>query len=405
MQVAGKTLDDLGLKKYLETYILSDLNGSWSENPDSRISWNKVTIDEKDEQGKVRTDGFVVKAEGDQAKIEKFVDVGVFRFYDLVKDRAYKRKFTSLLADNMKCKLGGISCEVKETRNYLSTDRYDYNYRIECTKQRDYTGDGNYRDLDETQIPDEQFKNADEIVKRIKDALQEIEKRELNGYGSLKAYRDADAVMYFNIDSIDAHVDMESRSVQGDCCVFICTGKKNYCDDEKYEEDYRVNVNIKGSIHVKELKVVAGSMLRETGQGKEVCVKTPIMIKTGEVVPMETATLEFDIPYTITLAYTEGCRPAPVVDSDAGETFDAPFPGFYMNAESIRFSPTPVECEWGPMDASYKPVCAGMKKVYDECYCKGGCSTVINCPSTDPRTWSHCPGHPEKEYCVGCSKH
>jgi hypothetical protein len=407
------TVAYLDLKNYLIEKIKGDLNSVDSTDPNDPSGvggCDKLLINEKDDQGKIRTDGFLVSAESGTTKIEKFVDSGVFRFYDLVaqKDRnypvPYEKKFVDILGDSMKCKLGGIVCETKYSRNYLSTNPKDYNYRIECSKERHYVGDGDYSDLDSTQIPDEQFKDAEEIVKRIKEALQEMVQKELNGYGSFKQYRESDVVMYYNVDYIDAHAEMDSNWVDGDCCVFICTDTKkgNYCLNDIHEEDYRVHVNVNGKIHVKELKVVADSTLKETAEGKEVCVKTPIMNKDGVVKPMEAKSKEFDIPYTITLSYIEGCEPKPLVDEDAEERFDNSFPGFYMNEESTKFSLVPVKCEWGPSDSAYKPQCAGMKQVHDECYCKGGCRTDINCPSADPETRAFCPGHPEKEYCIGC---
>jgi hypothetical protein len=413
LQVAPYVVGDRGytLKDYLIKYITYDLNTITSKDNKGKVSWNTVEIDEKDADGKIRKDGFMVRAVGDLAKVEKFVDSGVFGFYEKVAQtndyypRPYEKKFVDLLETSMECRLGGITCETKYSREFLSTNPKDFNYKIECTKKRRYAGEGDYVDLDNTQIPDEHFKDASEVVKRIKEALGDILQKELNGYGSLQTYRESDIVLFYNVDKIDAHAEMDSHWVDGDCCVFICTDGKNgnYCQDELHEEDYRVHVNVKGTIHIKELKVVGDATLKETAEGKEVCVKTPIMNKNGAVKAMQADSGEFDIPYTITLSYIEGCKPAPLIQKDAEESFDPLFPGFYINEESIKFSLEPVQCEWGPKDTSYKPECAGMKQVHDECYCKGGCRTEINCPSNDPETRAFCPGHPEKEYCVGCN--
>ncbi|MFZ2456243.1 MAG: hypothetical protein WAX07_07190 [Candidatus Altiarchaeia archaeon] len=415
---SGDTLEDLGLKEYIKRKIKADLNRVDSTDPNDAAglgSYEKVEINEKDDQNKLRTDGFIVSAEGDHygvaMKLEKFVDSGVFGFYSKVAQtdryypRPYEKNFVDILETSMECRLGGITCETKYSRDYLSTNPKDFNYRIECTKKRQYKGEGDYEDLDNTQIPGEHFKDASEVVKRIKEALGDILQKELNGYGSLQTYRESDIVLFYNVDKIDAHAEMDSHWVDGDCCVFICTDGKNgnYCQDELHEEDYRVHVNVKGTIHIKELKVVGDATLKETAEGKEVCVKTPIMNKNGAVKAMQADSGEFDIPYTITLSYIEGCKPAPLIQKDAEESFDPLFPGFYINEESIKFSLEPVQCEWGPKDTSYKPECAGMKQVHDECYCKGGCRTEINCPSNDPETRAFCPGHPEKEYCVGCN--
>jgi hypothetical protein len=127
------------------------------------------------------------------------------------------------------------------------------------------------------------------------------------------------------------------------------------------------------------------------------------MNRDGEVKPMQAGTKEFKIPYSITLSYIEGCAPKPLVDKDAEERFSPMFPGYYVNKDSLKFTLNPVKCEWGPKDPSYKPQCTGMKQVHDECHCKGGCRSEINCEISKSSSRAFCPGHPEKEYCVGCN--
>jgi hypothetical protein len=401
-----KTVQYLGLKDYIRSKIKEDLNNVWSEDHTGLGAYDTVTINELDDNGRVRTDGFLVSAEEWENKgdtpinVEKFVDSGIFSFYDKIKN--YESTFYGSLASTMECKLGGITCEVKKSQDWLNPGLDRYVYSISCSKYRAYKGSGNYEDIDESSIPDEQFKSAGEIVSRIKDALKELTTKQINGYGAFSDFRSKNIVAFYSVDYIEANVEMDAWPVDGQCCHFRCTNEKNYCVDDKHEEDYRVNVNIKGKIHFKELKLIGDATLKETTDGTEVCINAPFMNKNGEIKFLEKSKTDFDLPYGISLTYIEGCPPKDVSDEEAKETLDVNSMQYHINEESLKFTSTPVECIWGPKDPDYKPVCVGMKKNIDLCFCEGGCRISENCPSTDPETKAFCPGHPEKEWCSGC---
>jgi hypothetical protein len=361
-------------KDYLEKYISLDLNSVASEGHKTGGalgSWGPVTINELDEKGKVRSDGFLVSAEGTY-KVEKFVDSGVFAYYDKYKN--YNEDFFSGFYSMLKCKLA-VSCK---TETKLLTKQ------ISCSSSepQDYYGDAN------------------EIIKRIKEALIDLAKMEVRGTGSFSGNKFSNAPITYNVDYIDATVKMSKKGKEGECCRFEYHDKYNECVDEKYDYVYVVTYKISGRIHFKELNLTMDATAKETGDGFEVCVMHTLMTKDGNVKALQFSEKDFDRKYEITISYTTPREPQPVITEYAKLSEGEIIPNFKMNEDSLKYNLKPVKCEWGPSDA-YTPACptskGALRKEYEKySKCKNACYYDINVPNEGDE-W-YCPGEEDPYY-------
>lgn len=378
------TIEHLGLKDFLIENIRNDLNSVDSTDPNDGTgvgAFDKVSIDEKDpvNKDKIRTDGFIVSAEGDHygapMKLEKFVDSGVFAYYD--KGKNLKERFLNLLVEKIKCKVYGVTCD----NPYLGLKGNELLIpaSIKCSA-RGYD-EGAWMIVNDYKAPEDALKDASVVRERIEDGLREIAEEQIKRRDLSQFSKDADLVLGFNITHIDTTVSLTDGGPQertediGQCCFLKCgAGEKgaNLCVDDKYDEDYWTTLSISGSITVQELFLIGDATLKNDGDGYEVCVKTPIMDKDGAVKAMKWYVREFYIKYDISIRYLDNCDPGKVIKGFDEKDYDPSFPGYHINQDSLMFNNEPVKCEWGPKDPSYKPVCGTTKYVGGkECTCGG----------------------------------
>ena len=386
------------LKSYLQNKILADLNNIPSTDPDDKTgvgAYDKVKINELDDKGKIRTDGYMVSAEGTHygvpVKIEKFVDSGVFGYFD--KTKGYKDQLLNDLTSAMACRLGVVSC-------YRSQPYWNL-YQPAITCSIPMMGDDQYYAYKDFN-PGEDYKDADEVVNRIKQALIDIAKEEVRGK-TFTDYKKSDSAVVFNVDYIDAQVSMSSYATQGECCSFIHRDNPgNYCKNDKYNEDYRVSLSVSGKIHFKEFYMIGDATLNEKDGGYQVCAKAPLMLKDGSVKALKFSGGEFDLPYRINLEYMSECPPLPVkkASSSTGNLPEGQWiPGFKINEDSLKFTLESVKCQWDP-DSDYKPTCDPGKKLtsedYKRCGCPGGCYGESGSSATFSGWFLCCPPDPCK---------
>jgi len=378
---ATHTVESLGgLKNYLIEKILNNLNGVTSNAGESNIkygslgAWKTLSIKETDDKGKIRTDGFLVSAEewSDTApiKVEKFVDSGIFAYYDKYKN--YKKDFSSGFSNVLSCKLG-VSCQ--PTDKILSRIG-----AISCSSSE----------------PQDYYMDANEVVKRIKEALIDLAKTEVRGTGSFSGNKLNNAPITYNVDYIEANVEMKPPSErEGECCDFVYGEKKNYCKDEKHDQVYDVSITISGTIHFKELNLTMDATAKETGDGFEVCVMHTLMTKDGTVKALQSSEKDFNMDYTITISYTTPHKPGPVITKSAKLTGGEIIPNFKMNENSLKYTLEPVKCEWGPSDA-YTPKCTESKGALRAEYvkyskCHNACYYEENVPNSYSSWHYLCP--------------
>ncbi len=392
----GDNLDTIdGLKRYLEQRITKDLNSVDSVDPNDASpnvgTYDKVNIDYKDDKGNTRKDGFVVSAVGEHygvpVKIEKFVDSGIFGYYD--KFVNYKKNFYSELGKALTCRLGSITCATNT--DWLKRES------MYCKSPTNDEGEVLYS---LTSIPGEHYLDADEVVNRIKEALIDVAKKEAKGL-ALSDYKKSNAPVVFNVDYIDATVDIKPRNVEGECCDFIYGDKSNECKDDKYEELQQVSLTVSGKIHFKEMYMLGDGTIKPAGDGFEVCAKTPIMTKDGTVKALKFSETEFDLPYAISLSYRTPCDPDKVKKaySKIGPLQEGEYiPGFKLNQDSLKFTLTPVNCKWED-DGSYAPECAKARELtrsdWERCSsCKNACYYDENVPNSEHSIEWYCPADP-----------
>ncbi len=342
-----------GPENFMKERILEYLN---SVTPLASIgAYDKVDIEYKDKNGKVRTDGFIVRAEGtylgSPVKVEKFVDSRIFYFYDKAKD--IKQNLIEELKQEIKCKLGLTA----QGGSFESDDNIGCNKGVLlCITYQSYNQIGDLLN------PSDDLLDAGALNNKIKDAVISLVKKTANKQ-AFQAYGSDDIVVKFAIDHIDSNIQIVKQQQTDVCCHWACH-KGRVCTDNKKE--YDMEIIITGNIYVKELSVMDNSAMKVKGDGFEICSKDPIMLKDGVIKLPSYDIKEFNIPYEIHLLYSSGqCTPKTVTKaSDTQQYWLSKIPSYEINKDSLQFA-NQVDCSW---DSGYADSCQ-TQAMANQCGC------------------------------------
>ena len=316
-----------GLKGYLQKMIKLDLNNVWSENHWSTVSWDKVEILEEDENGEPIKEGFIVRAEGSYAKVEKFVDANVFKLYKYANDEnsdywrsKFHYKLKGLIAYKMQRTLSGVRCEVDSIWNPNPLVRR-YETGVVCRSseytdsdpdENEFCTDSPYQttwgdrssDCWEDRDVKPFMRDATETGEKIKDALIDVQRTIAMGDSNyIKALRDDNITVKLDIKKVT--IDTTVKCTDG---VWCCNEGKSDC--LQHDQDWLMSFSITGKISVEETMISQAEIKEDDStQGSfEICYENPIMKKNGEVIPL-TVKKEYDIPYGIYVNYRLDCHP------------------------------------------------------------------------------------------------
>jgi len=355
LQTPSVSVEKLGLKGFIIEKILADLNNVHDPNDPTGIgAYDKVEIDEKDKDGKTRKDGFIVRAEGTHygtpMKVEKYVDSRIFYFYD--KGKTLKQNLKDELANEMKCKLG-----IKTT----PPDQFEPDENLRCQNKEAmcFIHQSYNLPLYNSYTPGDQFFDADALTKKISESVTSLVKKTANKQ-AFQSFGNDDIVVKFSVDYIDANIQILLQSQSNDCCHWVTkTDSGGSCGYEcvEWKKYYEMEILITGSIYIKELKLIDNAALKQKEENKyEICSKSPMMIKTGELKVMAVEQKEYSLPYEIHMVYNSGqCKPIEVKKaSNAIRYWPSRIPSYVFDEKSLKYTNDNPDCNW---DSGYTDVC------------------------------------------------
>jgi len=369
-QVVGNSVKDIGLKKYLENYITYDLSNVASEGHKGGGAigyWNPVTINELDDKGKVRSDGFLVSAEGSY-KVEKFVDANVFSLYKYANNensQGWRGKFQylllNLMASKMQGTLSGVKCEADSIWVWPSYQAgivcYSGGYTDEDPDVNEFCTDSPYQvtwgDRSSPCWEDREVKpfmrDAGETLEKIKEALIDAQRTIAMGdYYYIKAtIRAENITVKLDITKVTASTSVTCENGRW-CCS---EGKKDCLRDD---QDYIMHVNTNGAIEVEET-FISQAQIREDDAAAgsfEICYENPIMTKDGRVFPL-TVKKKFTYRYNIYASYRLDCPPSYMkagsgsCQAKKSSASVENIMTFTNKEDSLKYTLETPECAWG----------------------------------------------------------